>query len=129
MLKTVQEALNERLPFLTALSKKPIARERLQKAILTRHPSVSGGSCKCKLALTPTKKLTDAGPPCKRQRTFTNAASELVKICSAYMQGQAALLSKPQLPEKVMESVLIRFEQASSRKMTVTSAVLAPGQH
>ena len=47
------------------------------------------------------------------------------------MQAQAALLSKPQLPEKVMESVLIRFEQASSRKLPVTiatprTALIAP---
>ena len=46
----------------------------------------------------------------------------MVKVFSVYAQAKPASLNKPQLPEKVMESVLIRFEQASSRKMTVTSA-------
>ena len=43
-------------------------------------------------------------------------------VFSAYLQAQAASLNKPTLPEKVMDSVLIRFEQAHSRKVTVTSA-------
>ena len=72
-----QEAPDERLAFLTALLKKPTNRERLHKATLTRHPSVSGGgSCKRKVALTPTEELTDSGLPCKKQRTFNNTASE-----------------------------------------------------
>ena len=101
---------------MTAISKKPTTRERLLKTTKTRHPSVSGGgSCKRKLALTPIEELTDSGPSCKKQRTFINTPSELVKDFSA-------LLSKPHLPEKVKESVLIRFEQASSRKMTPSSA-------
>ena len=71
-----QEALGERLAFLTALSMKPT---------LTRYPSVSGGSCKHKLALTPIKELTDIGPPCKKQRTFINTPSELMKDFSALL--------------------------------------------
>ena len=38
------------------------------------------------------------------------------------MQAQAALMSKPVLPEKVMENVLLRFEQASSKKLPASSA-------
>ena len=45
-----------------------------------------------------------------------------MKVFSAYAQARAASLNKPTLPEKVIESVLIRFEHAHSRKMTVTSA-------
>ena len=67
------------------------------------------------MALTPTEQLTESGPPCKKQRTFTNTPSELVKIFSAYVQAQAALLNKP---DKDMESVLIMYKQAYSRKVT-----------
>ena len=101
LISAKHEALSERLAFLTALSFKPNATERSLKAKLT---------CKRKLVLTPTEKQADSGLPCKRQRVFTNTPSEFVKICSAYMQAQAALLEKPQLTEKVVEKVLIRLE-------------------
>ena len=47
---------------------------------------------------------------------------ELVKIFAAYTQAQAALLDKPLQPEAVMTQVLVRFEQANSRKVPNTSA-------
>ena len=46
---------------------------------------------------------------------LNNTPSELVKVFSAYVQAQAASLNKPTLPEKVMECVLRRFDQANSR--------------
>ena len=56
LVSTSQKALNERLAFLTVLSKKPTMSERNLTAQMTRQPSVSGaGTAKCKLVLTPTE--------------------------------------------------------------------------
>ena len=123
LLPVEQEVLRERLSFLTALSEVPTARERKQKANITKHPSVTGGTVKRKLTMTPNEELVEGGPPpYKKQRVFTHTPSELVRICAAYLQAQAALVDKPIQPETVMKQVLVRFEQASSKKLPVTSA-------
>ena len=56
LVSTSQKALNERLAFLTVLSKKPTMSERNLTAQMTRQPSVSGAeTAKRKLVLTPTE--------------------------------------------------------------------------
>ena len=78
---------------------------------------------KRKMTLTPSEEpAASDSPPCKKQKIFTHTPQELVKICSAYMQAQAALLDGPVLPEKVMESVLLRFEQARATKLPADCA-------
>ena len=102
LLPVEQEVLRERLSFLTALSKVPTARERKQKANITKHPSITGGTVKRKLTMTPSEELAKGPPRCKKQRVFAHTPSELVGIFAAYVQAQASLVDKPIQPEILM---------------------------
>ena len=124
LLSVSEEAMEERMSFLRALSKKPTQKEKKGQAN-DIHPGLTSSKIKRKLPSTAGEDLDRR--PAKQQKTFTTTPEEMVKIFGQYMQAQGANFDRRVQPARVMENIIERVEGAR-RSEQVTVAVPSTAQ-